>query len=182
MKYAIIAMSGGVDSSVAALRMLEAGYECTGVTMRLYRNPVFSLSACPKSCCSDEDEEDAALVCSMLGITHESACFSRTFEQKVIQKFILEYETGRTPNPCIDCNRYLKFDALLSHALSKGFDVLATGHYACITRDEKSGRWQLKKALDAGKDQSYVLYMLTQEQLPHLRFPLGKLLRTRGYH
>ena len=112
---AMIAMSGGVDSSVAALLMKEAGYDCTGVTMRLYRESGYPTS-CEKSCCSDADEEYAALVCWQLGITHESMCFSKSFEQAVIRRFIREYEAGRTPNPCIDCNRYLKFDALLDVA------------------------------------------------------------------
>ena len=175
-RRAMIAMSGGVDSSVAALLTQEAGFDCAGVTMRLYREPGFAAS-CPKSCCSDEDEEDAAFVCQQLGIPHESACFSRLFEQRVIQKFIREYETGQTPNPCIDCNRFLKFEALLEHARGEGFDVLATGHYARVIRDEASGRWLLRKAADASKDQSYVLYMLTQEQLSRLRLPLGDLAK-----
>lgn len=177
MKRAMIAMSGGVDSSVAALLMKEAGYDCVGVTMRLYRDPGYRKSSC-KSCCSDEDEEDAAFVCSQLGIPHESKCFSRLFEQSVIQKFVREYESGRTPNPCVDCNRFMKFDALLSSALKEGYEVLATGHYARITQNEKTGRYQLRKALDESKDQSYVLYMLTQAQLAHLRFPLGSLKKT----
>ena len=108
MKRAMIAMSGGVDSSVAALLMKEAGYECTGVTMRLFRETAYA-SSCGRSCCSDADEEDAAFVCHQLGIPHEPACFSRLFEEKVIRKFIREYENGRTPNPCVDCNQYLKF-------------------------------------------------------------------------
>ena len=174
---AMIAMSGGVDSSVAALLMKETGYDCTGVTMRLYREPGFRTS-CAKSCCSDEDEEDAAFVCHQLGIPHESACFSRLFAQKVIQKFIHEYEDGRTPNPCIDCNRFLKFEALMGQALSEGYDVLVTGHYARVRYCEELDRWQLLKALDVSKDQSYVLYMLTQAQLRHLRLPLGELSKT----
>lgn len=170
---AMIAMSGGVDSSVAALLLKEAGYDCTGVTMRLFRESGFQTS-CPKSCCSDEDEEDAAFVCHQLGIPHESLCFSRLFEQSVIRSFIREYEAGRTPNPCIDCNRVLKFKALLDHVCKEGFDVLATGHYARVRFDEASGRWQLRKALDGSKDQSYVLYMLTQESLSRLHLPLGE--------
>ena len=172
MKRAMIAMSGGVDSSVAALLMKQRGYECTGVTMRLYRDPWIE-RASQKSCCSDADEEDAAAVCWQLGIPFESACFSERFAKTVIRNFIREYESGRTPNPCIDCNRYLKFNSLLFLALEKEFDCLVTGHYARITQDERSGRLQLRKALDKSKDQSYVLYMLTQEQLAHLQFPLG---------
>ena len=177
MKRAVIAMSGGVDSSVAALLMKQADFDCTGVTMRLYREPGME-QASQKSCCSDTDEDDAAFTCWQLGIPHESLCCSRAFENTVIQNFIREYEAGRTPNPCIVCNRCLKFDLLLSLALEKGFDCLATGHYARITRDEESSRWQLRKALDRRKDQSYVLYMLSQQQLPCLRFPLGDRSKT----
>ncbi len=174
MKRAMIAMSGGVDSSVAALLMKRAGYDCSGVTMRLYRSPGMEQEA-PKSCCSDADEEDAAYVCWQLEIPFESLCCTREFEKTVIQNFIREYEAGRTPNPCIVCNRCLKFDLLLSTAREKGFDCLVTGHYARITREAGSGRWQLRKARDVSKDQSYVLYMLSQEQLARLRFPLGEL-------
>ena len=170
-------MSGGVDSSVAALLMRQAGCDCSGVTMRLYR-PSGVQADSPRSCCSDADEEDAALVCFQLGIPHEALCFSRCFEQKVIERFIRTYEAGRTPNPCIDCNRFLKFEALMDRALSEGFDVLVTGHYARVSFDAASGRWQLRKALDGSKDQSYVLYMLTQAQLSHLRLPLGELHKT----
>ena len=174
MKRALIAMSGGVDSSVAALLMKEAGYDCAGVTMRLYRPTAFQPDS-PKSCCSDRDEDDAAFVCHQLDIPHESICFSRLFEEQVIRKFIREYEDGRTPNPCIDCNRFLKFNALLEYALREGFDCIVTGHYARVGYDEASERWQLRKGLDDGKDQSYVLYTLTQEQLSHLCLPLGVL-------
>ena len=174
MKRAMIAMSGGVDSSVAALLMKRAGYNCTGVTMRLYREPGME-RASRKSCCSDTDEDDAAYVCWQLGIPFESLCCTREFEKTVIRNFIREYEAGRTPNPCIVCNRCMKFDLLLSLAVEKGFDCLATGHYARITRDPDTRRWQLLRAADEGKDQSYVLYMLSQEQLARLCFPLGEL-------
>lgn len=173
---AMIAMSGGVDSSVAALLMKRAGYDCLGVTMRLYREPGMERSS-SKSCCSDADEEDAAFVCWQLGIPFESLCCTREFERTVIQNFIREYEAGRTPNPCIACNRFLKFETLLAYAKQEGCDCLATGHYARITQDRDSGRRQLRKALDVSKDQSYVLYMLTQEQLAFLRFPLGELCK-----
>ena len=171
---AMIAMSGGVDSSVAALLMKRAGYDCAGVTMRLYRSPGMEQGSA-KSCCSDADEEDAAFVCWQLGIPFESLCCTKEFEKAVIGNFIREYETGRTPNPCIVCNRCLKFDRLLEFARERGFDCLVTGHYARITREAGSGRWQLRKARDESKDQSYVLYMLSQEQLARLWFPLGEL-------
>ena len=174
---ALIAMSGGVDSSVAALLMKEAGYDCAGATMRLYRPAAFQAES-PRSCCSDQDEDDAAFVCHQLGIPHEPICFSKLFEQQVIGTFIREYEAGRTLNPCVDCNRYMKFDALLDHALREGFDCVVTGHYARIGYNEASGRWQLRKGLDESKDQSYVLYMLTQEQLAHIRLPLGGLRKS----
>ncbi len=174
MLRAMIAMSGGVDSSVAALLMKRSGYDCAGVTMRLYRSPAMEREA-PKSCCSDADEEDAACVCWQLGIPFESLCCTKEFEKAVIQAFIREYEAGRTPNPCIVCNRRMKFELLLSLARERGFDCLATGHYARITQDGGSGRLQLRQARDGSKDQSYVLYTLTQEQLAFLRFPLGEL-------
>lgn len=177
MKRALVAMSGGVDSSVAALLMKEAGFDCTGVTMRLYRENGYQTS-CEKSCCSDEDEEYASLVCWQLGIPHEPLCFSGLFEKAVVRKFIQEYEAGRTPNPCIDCNRFLKFEVLLDHARQAGYDVLVTGHYARIGYCDELRRWQLFKAADEKKDQSYVLYMLTQEQLSHLCLPLGGLLKS----
>ena len=177
MTRAMIAMSGGVDSSVAALLMQQAGYDCAGITMRLYRAPGME-PAPQKSCCSDADEDDAAYICWQLGIPFESLCCTKEFEKAVIHPFIREYEAGRTPNPCIVCNRCLKFDLLLSLALEKGFDCLVTGHYARITQDRDTGRRQLRKALDGSKDQSYVLYMLSQEQLAHLRFPLGELSKT----
>ncbi|MDO4989715.1 MAG: tRNA 2-thiouridine(34) synthase MnmA [Eubacteriales bacterium] len=174
MLRAMIAMSGGVDSSAAALLMKRSGYDCAGVTMRLYRSPGMERES-PRNCCSDADEEDAAYVCWQLGIPFESLCCTREFESTVIKNFIREYEVGRTPNPCIVCNRRMKFELLLELARERGFDCLATGHYARITQDRDSNRWQLRKARDESKDQSYVLYMLTQEQLAFLRFPLGEL-------
>jgi tRNA-specific 2-thiouridylase len=171
---AMIAMSGGVDSSVAALLMNRAGYDCAGVSMRLYRSPGMEQGSL-KSCCSDADEEDAAYVCWQLGIPFEALCCTREFEKAVIGNFIREYEAGRTPNPCIVCNRCLKFGRLLAFARERGFDCLVTGHYARITQDGGSGRRQLRKARDESKDQSYVLSMLSQEQLARLRFPLGEL-------
>ena len=171
-KSALIAMSGGVDSSVAAYLMLQQGYECRGTTMRLYRNADIGLNPF-HTCCSQRDIDDAAEVAFQLDIPYKVLDFTLDFKEQIIEKFIRVYEAGGTPNPCIDCNRYMKFDKLLQAAREAGLRCVATGHYARIEQDSASGRWLLKKAVDAGKDQSYVLYMLTQEQLAHIRFPLG---------
>ena len=175
MKKALIAMSGGVDSSVAAYLMQQAGYDCQGVTMRLYRSSDLGM-ACHKTCCAETDAEDAALVCFRLGIAFEELDYSALFRYRVIERFAAAYEAGLTPNPCVDCNRFMKFDTLLEHALSEGCDKLATGHYARVGYCAERERWELRKAIDESKDQSYVLYMLTQRQLAHLALPLG------GYH
>ena len=172
-KKALIAMSGGVDSSVTAWLLQQEGYECAGATMRLYRNTDIG-EACHKSCCSQTDIDDAGDVAFRLGMPFEVLEYTPLFHERVIGGFLSAYEHGLTPNPCIDCNRYMKFEAMLDYALREGFDCLATGHYARIEREEATGRWRLKKAADASKDQSYVLYMLTQEQLGRLRFPLGE--------
>ncbi len=169
---ALIAMSGGVDSSVAALLMLEAGYECAGATMKLFSNEDAGVSR-EKTCCSLEDVMDAQAVAARLGMLHYVFNFSDRFQQDVMARFAAAYETGATPNPCIDCNRYLKFDALVQRMKIMEFDYVVTGHYARVEYDDASGRYLLKKAADASKDQTYVLYSLTQEQLRHVRFPLG---------
>ena len=171
-KKAMIAMSGGVDSSVAARLMLDAGFDCMGATMRLYdgENP-----ETPGSCCSADDAEDARSVARKLGIPfHVFNCKSE-FDKKVIQDFISCYEAGLTPNPCIQCNRHLKFDHMLRLAQTLGYEILVTGHYARVRFDDKTGRYLLLKAADPSKDQSYVLYCINQEQLSHIRFPLGEL-------
>ncbi|MBO5556761.1 MAG: tRNA 2-thiouridine(34) synthase MnmA [Oscillospiraceae bacterium] len=171
-------MSGGVDSSVAAYLTRQDGYFCVGTTMRLYRNTDIGL-ACHKSCCAESDAEDAAAVAFQLDIPFEPLDYSPLFQLQVIQRFVDGYERGQTPNPCLDCNRYVKFDVLLEYALAQGFEYLVTGHYARITRDPDNGRWQLRKAMDPAKDQSYVLYTLSQHQLSHLRLPLGDLTKTQ---
>lgn len=173
---AMIAMSGGVDSSVAAWLLREQGYACEGVTLRLYRAAEEARRGYP-TCCSEEDVRDAAEVAFQLDIPHGVLDYTEDFRAAVIEPFCRAYARGRTPNPCIECNRSMKFEKLLFEARIRGFDVLATGHYARICRDEESGRYLLKKALDATKDQSYVLYMLRQSQLKHLRFPLGELTK-----
>ena len=171
MKKAIIAMSGGVDSSVAAYFMKEQGFECIGATMKLYDNEDIGISR-EKTCCSLNDIEDARSVAHSLGMPYYVFNFKDEFEEKVIDKFIKTYELGGTPNPCIDCNRYLKFEKLMHRMKELGFDYVVTGHYADI--EERDGRFYLKKGKDLSKDQSYVLYSLTQEQLSHTLFPLGK--------
>ncbi len=168
----LIAMSGGVDSSVAALLLNERGYDCIGATMKLFQNEDVGVSR-EDTCCSLEDVEDAADVARSLGIPHYVFNFSDLFKEKVMDRFAAAYENGATPNPCIDCNRYLKFDKLYRRAKELNCDFIATGHYARIERDEASGRYLLKKAADPGKDQSYVLYAMTQDQLAHTLFPLG---------
>lgn len=172
-KSALIAMSGGVDSSVAAWLMLQQGYRCEGTTMRLYRNTDLGLSQF-HTCCSERDIDDASEVAFELDLPYEVLDFTMDFGEQIIGKFIRTYEAGGTPNPCIDCNRYMKFDKLLQLARSKGLANIVTGHYARIEREESTGRYLLKKAADESKDQSYVLYMLTQEQLAHTIFPLGE--------
>ncbi len=177
MRRVLVAMSGGVDSSVTAWLLQQAGYDCAGATMRLYRSTDLG-EACHKTCCAETDIEDAGDVAFRLGIPFEVLDYTPLFRERVIRSFLLAYEQGLTPNPCIDCNRYLKFEAMLDYALQHGFDAIATGHYARVVCEESSGRWQLKKALDESKDQSYVLYMLTQEQLAHLLLPLGERHKT----
>ena len=170
MKKALIAMSGGVDSSVSAYLTKQNGYECIGVTMRLYDGEDTSAN---KSCCSLDDVEDAKSVARKLNIPHHTFNFKSDFEKQVINRFISAYEKGATPNPCIECNRHLKFSALFTRAEALGCEYVVTGHYARI---EKPGdKYVLCRAKDKDKDQSYVLYSLTQEQLAHIMFPLGTL-------
>ena len=168
---ALIAMSGGVDSSVAAFFIKEKGFECMGVTMKLYDNEDIGISR-EKTCCSLDDIEDARSVARRLGMPYYVFNFKDEFEEKVIDKFIQTYEQGGTPNPCIDCNRYLKFEKLMQRMAELKYDYVVTGHYADV--EEKGGRYYLKKGKDLSKDQSYVLYSLTQEQLAHTLFPLGQ--------
>lgn len=176
-KKALIAMSGGVDSSVAAYLMKKAGYECVGVTMKLYNNEDIGKSR-EKTCCSLEDVEDARSVANKLDMPFYVFNFTEDFSSQVIKRFIDAYENCATPNPCIDCNRYMKFDKLYQRAKLLEADTIVTGHYAKIEYDENMGRYLLKKAVDSSKDQSYVLYSLTQEQLMHTKLPLGELEKT----
>lgn len=176
MEKALIAMSGGVDSSVAAWLMKDAGFQCMGATMRLYNNRKFHDQE--SSCCSLDDVEDARSVAFRLGMPYYVFNFTEDFEKQVMDKFVACYECGLTPNPCIDCNRHLKFDLLLRRAQTLGCDYIVTGHYAQI-RQEGNGRYCMYKAADAAKDQTYFLYSLTQEQLAHTQFPLGSLTKAQ---
>jgi len=177
-KKVVVAMSGGVDSSVAAALLKEQGYEVIGVTMNLYSLPK---EVCRfenlKSCCGRQAQEDANRVAVALGISHYVVDFRREFEQTVIEDFSREYRRGRTPNPCIRCNQFIKFDLLLERANKLGADHIATGHYALVEWDPTASRYLLKKGKDKDKDQSYFLYTLTQKQLAQTIFPVGGLTK-----
>ena len=175
---AMIAMSGGVDSSVAAYLMQQAGYDCMGVTMKLYENEDAGVPR-GHTCCTLDDVEDARRVAYALGMPYYVFNYKDAFREQVMARFAAAYQHGATPNPCLDCNRYLKFGLLETRARALGCDVLATGHYARVEQ-LPDGRYTLKKAVDATKDQSYVLAWLTQEQLAHTRFPLGGLHKTEA--
>ncbi len=174
-KKALIAMSGGVDSSVAAYLIIQKGFDAIGVTMKLFDKE--ANSGTEQSCCTTQDIEDARAVAEKLGIPYSVVNFQDNFKEKVIDKFISAYENGATPNPCIDCNRYLKFEKLMDKADELNCDYVVTGHYGRVCFDESSGRYLLKKATDLSKDQSYVLYSLSQKQLSKAMFPLGAMTK-----
>ncbi len=178
-KKALIAMSGGVDSTVAAYLMKEKGYDCIGATMKLFQNEDIGLSK-EHSCCSVDDVEDARRVASALDMPFYVLNFSENFKEKVVDKFVSCYENGLTPNPCIECNRHLKFEHLYNKAKELGYEYVVTGHYSRIEYNESTGRYELLKALDPTKDQSYVLYSMTQEQLAHTLFPLGSMTKEQA--
>lgn len=172
---ALISMSGGVDSSLAAKLMKDKGLDCIGCTMKLYHNEDAGIES-SRTCCSLDDVEDARSVAYKLGMPFYVFNFTDAFRDTVIRKFIESHENGITPNPCIDCNRYMKFDKLYERAKTLGCDYIVTGHYARI--EEQAGKFVLKKALDETKDQSYVLYFMTQDQLVHTMFPIGSMQKT----
>lgn len=171
-KKALVAMSGGVDSSVAAFLMIEAGWDCIGATMKLFDEDDSGIPS-GKSCCSLNDVNDARDVAYRLNMPYYVLNFRNDFRRNVIERFIRIYEEGGTPNPCIDCNRFIKFAGLLFRARSLGYGCIVTGHYARIER--QGGRFLLKKSADEKKDQSYVLYTMTQDQLENAVFPLGTM-------
>ena len=167
-KRALIGMSGGVDSSVAAWLTLQQQFDCAGGTMRLH----------DFGCGGNRDALDAKAVADKLAIPHHLFDFQPEFEEKVIRQFVTAYEAGLTPNPCIRCNAHLKFGAMLDKALELGFDYVVSGHYAQVRQDPNSGRYLLYKAEDRSKDQTYFLACLNQQQLSHILFPLGTLTKT----
>ena len=173
MEKAMIAMSGGVDSSVAAFLTKKSGFDCCGATMRLCDNALMGEQE--SSCCSLDDVEDARSVAYRLGMRFFVLNATEEFREKVVAPFVSCYESGGTPNPCIECNRHLKFDHLLQKAQLLGCQYVVTGHYARIEKDEKTGRYLLYRAADRAKDQTYFLACLNQHQLAHTLFPLGTL-------
>jgi tRNA-specific 2-thiouridylase len=169
----VVGMSGGVDSSTAAALLLEQGYDVVGITLKLW--PQDCLSRAEDKCCGPQAVADARAVCHRLGIPFYLVDESADFQQQVIQYFAEEYKAGRTPNPCVMCNEKLKFGTLLARARKLGAEFIATGHYARIERDERTGRHLLKRGRDPRRDQSYFLFSLRQEQLARALFPLGEL-------
>ncbi|HEY3669678.1 MAG TPA: tRNA 2-thiouridine(34) synthase MnmA [Acidimicrobiia bacterium] len=168
----LVAMSGGVDSSVAAALLLEQGHDVTGVTLKLWGGESDS------GCCSVADVEDARRVAAQLDIPHYVFNLTDTFDDTVVEPYVREHEAGHTPNPCVECNRSIKFGALFQRAEALGFDAVATGHHARVTA-EPHGAYALRRGTDAAKDQSYVLYMLGQRELARTRFPVGMLTKAQ---
>lgn len=176
----VVAMSGGVDSSVAAALLVEEGYNVIGITMKTYSfDEVGGNIGNESSCCGLDAFNDARMVAVKLGIPHYVADFTKAFEKEVIDNFVGEYLGGRTPNPCIICNRKIKWGELLMKADSLGAEFIATGHYARVRHDSARNRYQILRSLAAEKDQSYALWGLSQEALRRTKFPLGEMKKTR---
>lgn len=174
----VVGMSGGVDSSVAAYLLKEAGYDVVGVTMQIWQKEDDDTVSANGGCCGQSAVEDAARVASRIGIPHYVMNFRDEFQEKVIQYFMDEYLAGRTPNPCIACNRYVKWESLLQRSLQIGADYIATGHYARIAK-LPNGRFAIQRSATAAKDQTYALYNLTQDQLSHTLMPVGDYEKRR---
>ena len=170
-KRVVVGMSGGVDSSVTAHLLKEQGYEVIGMTMQIWQDDAPDDNS--GGCCGLSAVDDARRVCQKLGIPHYVVNFRNDFKKYVIDYFLDEYQNARTPNPCIACNRYVKWESMLQKALQIGADYIATGHYARIIKDEETGRYTLKQSKSLAKDQTYALYNLTQHQLEHTLMPLG---------
>ncbi len=173
----VVGMSGGVDSSVAAALLVRQGFEVIGITMRLWTVPRPEEFRGRQQCCSVEDIDDARRVAGQLGIRHYVLNFEKEFRRTVVDPFVAEYAAGRTPNPCVRCNEYIKYRALLARAEALGADYLATGHYARVRHGGNGEPHRLLRAVDREKDQSYVLYMLGQRQLERLLLPIGELTK-----
>ncbi len=167
----LVAMSGGVDSSVAAALLAGEGHDVVGVTMKLWGGPSDT------GCCSVADVDDARRVAQQLGIAHHVFNFSEAFERHVVGPYVADHASGRTPNPCVECNRHLKFDRLLERAASLDFDAVATGHYARVVRGP-GPQWSLRRGVDRDKDQSYVLHMLGQQELARVLLPVGGMAKS----
>ncbi len=175
----MLGMSGGVDSSVAAAVLLKQGYNVVGVTMQIWPDMDEDRKQVEGGCCSLSAVDDARRVADSIGIPYYVLNFKDVFQQKVIDYFNTEYLKGRTPNPCIACNRHVKFESMLQKAVSMGMDFIATGHYARTALDEETGRYLLKKSVTAAKDQTYALYTMTQEQLSRTLFPIGEFTKDK---
>lgn len=180
MKKVMVGMSGGVDSSVAALLLRNQGYDVMGVTLKLFSDEdIIQAENAQKTCCALSDVEDARSVAYKLGFEHLVFNFKDNFKKYVMNQFAESYLCGATPNPCIECNRHIKFDKMLRRAMELEYDYIATGHYAINEYDESRKRYLLKRPADRSKDQTYVLYSLTQNQLAHTLFPLGNLEKSQ---